>query len=98
MSELPNDAGETPPRSAGPALVRKVGDPVCGMSVDAEAPKGGVHDHEGQRYYFCSAGCREKFRADPTRYLAPTAEDDAPEPAAPVTAAVAPPDVKAAGA
>jgi Cu+-exporting ATPase len=26
-------------------------------------------DHEGRPYHFCSAGCREKFMADPERYL-----------------------------
>jgi Cu+-exporting ATPase len=29
-------------------------------------------EHNGQPYYFCSAGCREKFLADPTRYLEPS--------------------------
>ena len=29
-------------------------------------------EHNGQPYYFCSAGCREKFLADPARYLEPT--------------------------
>jgi Cu+-exporting ATPase len=26
-------------------------------------------EHAGRTYYFCSAGCREKFLADPARYL-----------------------------
>jgi Cu+-exporting ATPase len=26
-------------------------------------------DHEGQTYFFCSAGCATKFRADPVRFL-----------------------------
>jgi Cu+-exporting ATPase len=49
-------------------------DPVCGMTVD---PATAQHDaeHEGRRYYFCSAGCRQRFIADPGRYLAP---DQAP--------------------
>ena len=43
-------------------------DPVCGMTVD---PATGKHraDHRGATYYFCSAGCRTKFVADPARYL-----------------------------
>ncbi len=47
-----------------------VKDPVCGMSVD---PQTSTHraDYQGQTYYFCRAGCREKFVADPERYLAP---------------------------
>ncbi|WP_374139496.1 YHS domain-containing protein, partial [Sphingomonas sp.] len=47
-----------------------VKDPVCGMTVD---PATAAHraDHDGETYYFCSAGCREKFVADPARYLNP---------------------------
>jgi Cu+-exporting ATPase len=29
-------------------------------------------EHNGQPYYFCSAVCREKFLADPSRYLHPS--------------------------
>jgi len=29
-------------------------------------------EHNGQPYYFCSAGCREKFLAEPARYLDPS--------------------------
>ena len=43
-------------------------DPVCGMSVD---PHKTPHrfTHAGRPYYFCSAGCRTKFAADPAKYL-----------------------------
>jgi len=46
----------------------KAVDPVCGMTVD---PATAAHRtaHEGQDYFFCSAGCRTKFTADPDRYL-----------------------------
>ncbi|HXZ41847.1 MAG TPA: heavy metal translocating P-type ATPase [Terriglobales bacterium] len=43
-------------------------DPVCGMEVDRSTAKNKI-DHSGRPYYFCSAGCLEKFRADPQRYL-----------------------------
>jgi Cu+-exporting ATPase len=43
-------------------------DPVCGMTVDPATAKH-RHDHGGQTYYFCSAGCRTKFAADPAKYL-----------------------------
>ena len=45
-------------------------DPVCGMSVD---PHNAKHTamHAGRPYYFCSARCRERFIADPEKYLAP---------------------------
>lgn len=42
-------------------------DPVCGMNVTDQSPN--RHKHAGQCYYFCSAGCRSKFIADPERYL-----------------------------
>ena len=45
-----------------------VKDPVCGMDVDPHTAK--FHaEHEGHPYYFCSAGCRTKFLADPARYI-----------------------------
>lgn len=43
-------------------------DPVCGMTVDADNAR--FHaKHEQQDYVFCCAGCMEKFKADPSRYL-----------------------------
>src|SRR6185437_15953498 len=45
-------------------------DPVCGMSVDpAKTPHRA--EHAGHGYFFCGKGCREKFLADPAKYLAP---------------------------
>ncbi len=43
-------------------------DPVCGMTVD---PKTATHkaEHKGQSYYFCAAGCKTKFVANPAKYL-----------------------------
>ena len=50
-------------------------DPVCGMQVDpAKTPHHA--DHRGQQYHFCAARCRERFIAEPARYL------DAPQAAA----------------
>ena len=53
------------------AVAATVRDPVCGMSVD---PHTAVHraDHGGHPYYFCAAGCRTKFIADPAKYLTPS--------------------------
>ena len=45
-----------------------VKDPVCGKNVDP-AKAEHRHEHEGERYYFCSARCAEKFRAAPGDYL-----------------------------
>src|SRR5262245_13659925 len=49
-------------------------DPVCGMRVDPQQPRGGSWEHAGQQYHFCNPRCREKFSADPGRYLAPPPE------------------------
>ncbi|MDQ3803209.1 MAG: heavy metal translocating P-type ATPase [Acidobacteriota bacterium] len=44
--------------------VEKTGfvDPVCGMTV-APATAAGASERDGERYYFCSAGCKAKFDA-----------------------------------
>ena len=44
-------------------------DPVCGMDVDVNKPRGGVWEHEGTRYYFCASGCNRAFQKDPEEYL-----------------------------
>ncbi|MGD0563805.1 MAG: heavy metal translocating P-type ATPase [Roseiarcus sp.] len=49
----------------------RVKDPVCGMNVDPATAKH-KSDHAGRTYYFCSAGCCEKFVADPRRYVGET--------------------------
>jgi P-type Cu+ transporter len=43
-------------------------DPVCGMAVDPATAKHRC-EHGGRTYYFCSAGCAEKFAAAPQDYL-----------------------------
>ena len=57
-----------------------VKDPVCGMTVDPHTAKH-RHTHNGRPYYFCSAGCREKFVANPTQYLEPEPRIAQPVPA-----------------
>ena len=47
---------------------KSVIDPVCGMTVDQHISKI-VATIQGQTYYFCAAGCREAFIADPNKYL-----------------------------
>ncbi len=58
-----HDAHATTGPASGTVL-----DPVCGMHVRPDAAKARV-DHEGQTYFFCSAGCATKFRDDPARFL-----------------------------
>src|ERR1035441_1236119 len=48
--------------------VRSFKDPVCGMTVTDQSAQ--FLQHQGQSVYFCSAGCRAKFVADPAKYSA----------------------------
>ena len=43
-------------------------DPVCGMTVPADA-SGRPLEHGGVTYYFCSGGCRRAFEQDPAAHL-----------------------------
>ena len=56
-------------------------DPVCGMTVTPQSPH--TLQHEGQPVYFCSAGCKGKFAANPAKYLVavPVGGSSAPAPA-----------------
>jgi len=42
-------------------------DPVCGMTVEP-AKAAGSYEYGGKKWYFCNAGCLEKFRNDPQKY------------------------------
>ncbi len=43
-------------------------DPICAMTVDVDSPKH-AFVHDSRDFAFCSAGCREKFAAEPDAYL-----------------------------
>ena len=43
-------------------------DPVCKMLV-RPSTAAATHEHAGTTYYFCMTGCRDKFAADPSKYL-----------------------------
>jgi len=60
-------------------------DPVCGMTV-AEASATGRWTLAGRTYYFCSAACLDKFKADPGAYTDAAARQDRAMPAAAVSA------------
>ena len=68
-------SSKTPATTVGTVV-----DPVCGMTVD---PATTVHHamHQGADYHFCSARCRERFIAEPQKYL--STEPKAAEIAAP---------------
>ena len=42
-------------------------DPVCGMEVE-EASAAAEVDYQGNRYFFCSDGCKETFLRQPNVY------------------------------
>jgi Cu+-exporting ATPase len=74
-------------------------DPVCGMRVSPDAPRGGQAEHAGVTYGFCSPRCRERFVADPERYLKPPNGAVPAAPTAPTApAAPTPPAAPAAPA
>ena len=73
-------SGATAPASPKAAeSIPRLKDLVCGMTVTAQSPH--VHEFEGRPFYFCSAGCKTRFAADPAKYLQP-----APAAAPPVDA------------
>ena len=43
-------------------------DPVCKMLVTQETAAA-TYDHNGATYYFCNVGCKERFAAEPEKYL-----------------------------
>lgn len=47
-------------------------DPVCGMTVIASSTTASA-EFEGQAYYFCCTGCRERFVSDPARFAGASA-------------------------
>jgi|SRR5882724_1131336 len=44
-------------------------DPVCGMAVRLEPPAALRADYDGVTFWFCCAGCRQKFAAHPALFL-----------------------------
>ncbi|VDS09542.1 Silver exporting P-type ATPase [Paracoccus haematequi] len=67
------------PATAPSDGAHQIKDPVCGMMVDPHATQHKA-EHAGRPYYFCSAGCRAKFLAEPERYLDPAAAAAKAEP------------------
>ncbi len=62
-----NGAGPRP-EVASPPAEAAARDPVCGMAVRdrGRAPRA---THQGSDYFFCCAGCQQRFQAAPQRYL-----------------------------
>jgi len=60
----------------------QIHDPVCGMAVHPATAKNRA-EHDGETYYFCCGGCEAKFRADPGKYLKPSARPASSTPIVP---------------
>jgi YHS domain-containing protein len=45
-------------------------DPVCGMEINPQQAAA-TSEYQGQTYYFCSAGCKQTFDANPQQYATP---------------------------
>jgi Cu+-exporting ATPase len=83
-------------REAQAGAAHAVLDPVCGMTVDPHTAKH-RHTHEGRPYYFCAARCREKFIADPGKYLTPAAKPAAPVPSGTIYTCPMHPEIRQEG-
>ena len=55
---------ESPSREASQEAL----DPICGMRVKVDSAQH-VSNYQDQKYYFCCAGCKMTFEADPEKYL-----------------------------
>jgi Cu+-exporting ATPase len=71
-------------------------DPVCGMTVDPRTTPH-RHTHQGHTYYFCSAGCRSKFAAEPAKYLSPKEQVGEPAPAGAIYTCPMHPEIRQVG-
>jgi len=70
-AQRPGTADDAPAAKSTPATAI---DPVCGMSVTVVGAKH-VAEAGGKSWYFCCAGCRTKFLADPSRYTTTKARE-----------------------
>jgi xanthine dehydrogenase accessory factor len=57
-----------PAEQPGDVPVAATVDLVCGMTVEVGKARH-TAEHAGRTYYFCCGGCRERFLAEPERYL-----------------------------
>src|SRR5277367_4366022 len=67
------DSGSSPhsgvPGPVTPVAPARVKDAVCGMMVDPQKAARTV-EYAGEKYYFCSVRCGERFAAEPEKFLA----------------------------
>ncbi|WP_076866411.1 heavy metal translocating P-type ATPase [Bradyrhizobium mercantei] len=70
-------------------------DPVCGMKVNPATAKHRFA-YKGEEYLFCSGRCRERFEAEPEKYLKPR-EAEPPAPAGTIYTCPMHPEVRQVG-
>ena len=71
-------------------------DPVCGMSVDPATAQNRF-EHDGQTYFFCCAGCRTKFAANPALHFGPKPAAEKPVPAGTIFTCPMDPEIRQEG-
>ncbi len=76
MRLTPSHDGHVHPETIASNVEAGLKDPVCGMPVTSQSQH--VFEHEGKPVYFCSAGCKGKFSANPNKYLKAAPAADAP--------------------
>nr|WP_276325874.1 heavy metal translocating P-type ATPase [Bradyrhizobium elkanii] len=70
-------------------------DPVCGMKVNPATAKHRF-SYKGEEYLFCSGRCRERFEAEPEKFLKPR-EPEPPAPAGTIYTCPMHPEVRQVG-
>ncbi|WP_050424930.1 heavy metal translocating P-type ATPase [Bradyrhizobium tropiciagri] len=80
---------------AAPAEAAFAIDPVCGMKVNPATAKHRL-SYKGEEYLFCSGRCRERFEAEPEKYLKPR-EAEPPAPAGTIYTCPMHPEVRQVG-
>jgi Cu+-exporting ATPase len=60
--------GKKPMRGGGEQMEHEAKDPVCGMTIKKDQAAA-TSEHMGKTFYFCAQGCKEKFDAEPTKYI-----------------------------
>ncbi|ODU00329.1 MAG: copper-translocating P-type ATPase [Planctomycetes bacterium SCN 63-9] len=73
--ELP---GKVPEMIAAAPSATTVKDPVCGMNVEPALAKWS-DEWNGQTYHFCGKSCRDRFHADPSRFISGAGKRAEPE-------------------
>ena len=64
-----SSVGRDAPDASGTLALQSI-DPVCKMTVNP-ATAAASYEYDGTTYYFCAVRCKERFAADPARFLEP---------------------------